>query len=130
MSNYCPLNQANPKPSPAFSPFWTMSLSLSLWPAVGLAQKQELFHFQSNHTDPKNQPVDSPDSRPSVLDSQSFGGEPDLPVGEKHSYPFTLKGNEYLKLVVEQQGIDDAMISTISTLRSTSDAETQKLLDE
>ncbi|MBI4752259.1 MAG: tetratricopeptide repeat protein [Acidobacteria bacterium] len=39
-------------------------------------------------------------------DSQDLSGEHDLNGGEKHAYPLKLKANDYVKLVVEQRGID------------------------
>lgn len=54
---------------------------------------------------PKSQStVQSP--KPTVQDHR-FPTEPQtLNPGEKHTYPLTLNANNYLKLVVEQQGID------------------------
>ncbi|HNH83574.1 MAG TPA: tetratricopeptide repeat protein, partial [Acidobacteriota bacterium] len=41
-----------------------------------------------------------------TIDAQKSGGERELKGGEKHTYPFQLKTNDYLKLVVEQRGVD------------------------
>ena len=54
-----------------------------------------------------------PDSQSKTQNPQSTVQDRRLPAepqtlnpGEKHTYPLTLKANDYLKLVVEQQGID------------------------
>ncbi|MBI4748669.1 MAG: tetratricopeptide repeat protein [Acidobacteria bacterium] len=77
-------------------------LSVSLIGSLGLLLGQEL-QVQSSTQSTSQSSVNSK-SIPQLTPGKPI--ERELNSGEKHSYPLQLKTNDYLKLVVEQRGID------------------------